>query len=167
LEQDLRKQVAANVIAGLIVAGVVAGIGLTYSVLHSLSISEIVAYVLLPASGLGVVVGLAMFSKGLEGLALHIVERNAELRKDLDATTARLDEVEDRLGAQVARIAYREVIEEAEEEGWAVTTEKQGHLKFSHPEWGTAGTGSDDLDPERLRLLLSIGKQTKSTRKSR
>jgi hypothetical protein len=35
LEQDLRKQVAANVIAGLIVAGVVAGIGLTYSVLHS------------------------------------------------------------------------------------------------------------------------------------
>ncbi|HEY3552775.1 MAG TPA: hypothetical protein VGK66_03725 [Solirubrobacterales bacterium] len=150
----------------MIVAAVIAGVGVTYSILHSLSIHEIVIYVLLPAAVFGVMAGLVMFSRALETLFLHLAEKNAELRQDLDATTARLGEAEDRLGRQISQIAYGEVIKEAEEEGWTVTTEPRGGLKFSHPVWGTAGGGSDDLDPDRLRLLLSIGKQVRSARKS-
>jgi hypothetical protein len=92
---------------------------------------------------------------------LQLGLRSAELKKQLDETNLRFAQAEDRTGRQIAYIAYADVIAEAERDGWKVEKGERGQLKFSHPRWGTAGTGGDvEPDPERLRLLLRMGRQS-------
>lgn len=43
MDPEFRKQIGANVIAGLIVAATVAAVGLVYSILRGLSLNEFIA----------------------------------------------------------------------------------------------------------------------------
>jgi hypothetical protein len=141
VDSEFRKQIGANVIAGLIVAATLAAVGLVYSILRGLSLTEFIAFVVIPATGLGFIVSLFITIKSSLAVMTGLIEMC------------------DRLGRQVAETAYSDVIAEAKADGWTVSAGERGALHFSHPKYGTAGVGGgEEIDPDRLRLLLSFGR---------
>lgn len=106
----------------------------------------------------GLIVSALMIVIALSRLLNSAVSWMEKTERQAASVTERLAAAENRLGGQIAQLAYGEVIVEAEAEGWKVERGERGSLHFSHPQWGTAGTGDDDLNPDRLRLLLSIGR---------
>jgi hypothetical protein len=159
VDPEFRKQIGANVIAGLIVGATLAAIGLVYSILRGLSLTEFIAFVVIPATGLGFIVSLFITVKSGLAVMTGLIEMCDRLGQDLGQTIKRLGETEDRLGRQVAETAYSDVIAEAKADGWTVSAGERGALHFSHPKYGTAGVGGgEEIDPDRLRLLLSFGR---------
>jgi len=165
VDPELRKQIGANVLAGLIIAATLAAVGLVYSILRGLSFTEFITFVAMPAMALGLIVSLFISVKSGLAVMTGLIEMSERLGQDLGQTIKRLEEAEDRLGRQVAETAYGDVISEAKADGWTVTQGERGALHFSHPKYGTAGTGGgEEIDPDRLRLLLSVGQGVHAAR---
>jgi hypothetical protein len=165
VDPEFRREVRAAVTAGLIIAVILAVGGLLYSALKGLSFVEFVGFVALPATALGLIASLALAAVSLVRVLNGLIEMCGKLEQGLEQTTKRLGEAEDQLGRQVAETAYSDVIAEAKADGWTVSAGERGALHFSHPKYGTAGTGGgEEIDPDRLRLLLSIGQGVRAVR---
>ncbi|HEY5053514.1 MAG TPA: hypothetical protein VII45_08910 [Solirubrobacterales bacterium] len=152
MDRDFLRQVQANVVAGLIVAGVLLIVGAIYTFLRSLSLSDFASYIAFPAAGIGVVVGGYLVVRSTLSFIARLEDRQAES----DAEAERLEATLAKLKVQSAGAAYVPVILAAKKEGWKHEWTGVGELRFTRGnEVVTTEAGENDGRklPARLGLV--------------